>query len=421
MSSILKLIIDEKWPETGGLGPVKWAISGKGTGSANSGVAFSLSELPVTDHVEVIIPASAALLTSVKVPEKNLRLFKKTLRFAVENQIISDPEAVHVVAGPVGADNVMPVAIADRGWMMKTLDILADNGVYPRAMLVETLLLPMENGGWSVSLSKEGGAVRTGPFAGAPIDVEEDGSAPPMLEMALSEARKAETTPSGIKIYLMNGSAPLDVKSWEERLGVPVKVAGPRADSDGGSERDRLNLMQGEFAPAMRIKALIPHLKIPAVLLTLAMCLHVGYYFAEWKRMKTERDSLTTETAGIFQKVFPEITAVTDPETQMSEKLRELKTLAGENQDSGEFLALLGKTGLLLPAGAKMRGAKYGPSGLELKLVLAGEKDSKAFRDKLAALGLEVTVRDTPKEEGKGFPAEFSINEKAAVRTVEKK
>lgn len=412
MSLTLRLHIDEKWLESDGLGPVKWSVSGKGGSAARSGVAESLADIPVCDYTEVVAPASAALLTSVKTPGKSLRLFRKTLRFAVEDQIISDPSAVHVAAGPVGPDNVMPVAVADRGWMRKALDILADNGIYPRAMLVEPLVLPIENGSWSVGLFGVSGALRTGLFTGAPLDMAEDGAPPPILEMALAEARKKKTEPAGINIFLMNGSAPLDVNSWEERLGVPVTVSGPQEDTGGRAVRGKsLNLLQGEFAPAMRFSAIIPHLKIPAILLAIAASLHIASYFVESWMMKRESQRLTAETTELFRKVFPEIASVTDPTAQMSYKLQELKTLAGEDENSGEFLVLMGKTAPLLPAGAKMRSVKHSSAGLELKLVFQGENDSKTFKDKVAGLGLEALTKEEPKDE-KGFLAEFSIAEK---------
>lgn len=412
MSVILRLYIGEKWFESGGLEPVKWTISGKVKQNAKSGVAASLADIPMSDHLEVVAPASAAFLTSVQTPGKSLRLFRRTLRFAVEDQIISDPEAVHVAAGPVGPDRQMPVAVADRGWMRKTLDILANNGIYPRAMLVEPLVLPIENGNWSVGLSGSSGALRTGLFAGAPLDIAEDGSPPLILEMALNEARKKKAEPAGINIFLMNGSTPLDVKSWEERLDVPITVSGPQDDSAGAGSRSAiLNLMQGEFAPAMRIGAIIPHLKIPAALLVLAIILHLASYFAEFWLMKQENRRLTAETVESFRKVFPEIVSVTDPSSQMSYKLQQLKIMAGEDENSGEFLGLLGKTAPLMPSGSKMRGLKYGPGGLELKLVFQEEKDVKTFRDAVAGIGLEVSPKPGAREES-GFVTEFMIAQK---------
>lgn len=394
---------------------MKWVVCGKGSQSPNSGVAVSLADIPAVPNVEVVVPASAVLLTSVRTPGSSLRLFKKTIRFAVEDQIISDPEAVHVAMGPMGADSVMPVGIADRGWMRKTIEILADNGIYPRAMLVEQLALPIENGSWSVGLSGARGALRTDVFAGIPLDMEEDGAPPPILEMALNEARKQNMEPSGINVFLMNGSAPLDVKTWEERLGVPITVSGPPDDGGKGAAKNRLNILQGEFAPSMRLAAIIPHLKIPAILLALAVIFHLGSYFVEYWLMKQESQRLTAETDESFRKVFPEIASVTDPEAQMSFKIQQLKAMAGEDRNSGEFIALLEKAVPLLPAGAKMRGVNYGAGGLELKLALQADTDAKTFNDALAGLGLEVTAKGGVKEET-AFVAEFLIAEKGVKK-----
>lgn len=412
---ILRLYIGERWPESGGSEPVKWIVSGKGSQSPNSGVAVSLADIPAVPNVEVVVPASAALLTSVRTPGSSMRLFKKTIRFAVEDQIISDPEAVHVAIGPMGPDSVLPVAIADRGWMRRTIEILAENGIYPRAMLLEQLALPIENGTWSVGLSGARGALRTDVFAGVPLDMEEDGAPPPILEMALNEARKQNTEPSAINIYLMNGSARLDVKIWEERLAVPITVSGPQIDDEKASAKNRLNILQGEFAPSMRLAAIVPHLKIPAILLALALIFHLGSYFAEYWLMKRESQRLTAETEGAFRKVFPEIASVTDPEAQMGFKIQQLKALAGEDKNSGEFIALLEKAVPLFPAGAKPRGMNYGPGGLQLKLALQTDADAKTFKDALDGLGLEVTAKDGTKEET-AFVAEFLIAEKAAKK-----
>lgn len=402
MRSVLRIRVDRDWVESGGTAPLRWTIAGQGGITVRSGVAKSAAELPACNHVELVAPASAALLTNVKAPGKTSRRFMKTLRFAVEEQIITDPWTVHVAAGPADGDS-LPVAVIDRDWMRRALNTLADNGVHPRAFLLETLLAPFKEEIWSVALSGDGAALRTGLFSGSALDPAENGSLPPLLEIAMAEARNNKTEPRSISVYITNGTPKPDVALWEERLGVPVKVESAQEPVESG-----INLLQGEFAPAMRLKSAVPHLKIPAALLVLAALFHVASYFVEWSLMKSEEARLNKETADMFRSAFPETPSVADPAAALSAKIQEMKKLAGEGGEAGEFLGLTGKALSLMPEGAALRAVDYSSGRLDMKMVFQGERDSKTFDDLLSKEGVKVTRKEWPDEE-KGFPSEISV------------
>jgi len=158
-------------------------------------------------------------------------------------------------------------------------------------------------------------------------------------------------------------------------------------------------------------KKIILKMPVAITLLALVIILHLASYFVEIWMMRLENQRITRDTIRRFRKLFPDVASVTAPFSQMSFKLQQLKTLAGEDENNEELLALLGKTDPLMPAKAKMRGLKYGAGWLELKLALQEEKDVKAFKDSVAGIGLDVSAKPGVKEES-GFVAEFMISQK---------
>ena len=160
----------------------------------------SVDELPRADHCEVIVPASVVLLTEVNIPPASRQRLRQMLPFAVEDRILTDPENVHVAAGPRLANGATPVAVIEKGWLAAVIERLKRAGVRPQRMLVETTMPELSPGAWCVVWNGRDGFARTGPASGMALDGGSESTPPLALTRAIADARarksRARTSPS---------------------------------------------------------------------------------------------------------------------------------------------------------------------------------------------------------------------------------
>ena len=406
----LYLHIDESWPEEDNTS-IPWALFEERNFTLETGVATTIEELPPATLHNVIAPASLILLTSVEEPEKNRRLFYKSLSFAVEDYTLTDPESLHVTAGPRDAGGFVPVAVIDRQWMANVLTRLADQGITPDAMYVETLLAPIGDDSFSVVLNGAGSFARTGEFSGFALDDCGEGAPPAALQLAIDKA--GEGSVQEIEAYSANGSAPMDISVWRESLGLKVNHGGGWnwSDSIKGSTLDSLNLLQGEFAPQSKLMAAIPRLKPTLILLCAVAALQFGVICAEWLLLKNEASRLQIEIDQSFKKAFPEAKVIVDAPLQMRRNLADLRWRAG-GEDGDDLIPVLDEIALILPAGAPLKSLQYDKGVVKVELVVSGAEYIEELRTRFNKTGFDVKNVETRQKEY-GLEARFTIARKA--------
>ena len=302
----LIVTIPERWEDASCA--VSWALLNHDATLAREGEGL-IGELPRAPRVTAVVAASRVLLTAAKLPARGARRVRGALAYAIEDQLTSDPESVHAVAGPPLPDGTQSIAVVDRAWLRTLLAALESAGAQPQSVTVETCGAPRARGEWSVVLRDGAGFVRTGDASGMPLDGAGDGAAPPLLRLALERARSAGSAPE--KIVVRSGAA-LDLQAWERELGVRCEAARPWRAWDAPG-RPVIELLQGEFAPKSGLLALWPRLRPAAILAAAGVAIEIVGVFAQWGTLRHEKARLEAQMTERFRTAFPQAQAIVDP------------------------------------------------------------------------------------------------------------
>ena len=368
----LIVAIPERWKDASC--PVSWALLNHDATLAREGEGL-IGELPKAQQVTAVVAASRVLLTAAKLPARGARRVRGALAYAIEDQLTSDPESVHAVAGPALPDGRQSIAAIDRAWLRTLLAALESAGAQPQSVTVETCVAPRARGEWSVVLRGGAGFVRTDDASGMALDDAGDGAAPPLLRLALEHAQSAGSAPE--KIVVRSGEA-LDLQAWERELGVSCKAA-PSWRAWHVSGRSVIELLQGEFTPESGLLALWPRLRPAAILVAAAVTIEIVGVFAQWGTLRYEKAQLEARMSEQFRTAFPQAQAIVDPALQMRRNLHAARAAAGMPQES-DFLPLLAQASRPV-AGAswKVKTVGYDAGRLTLDVLLADQREADSM------------------------------------------
>lgn len=373
------------WPESAG--PMHWQAYGA-DGAPRRGEALTLPELPGFlrgARVHVWTPPSDTVLTRATLPTRSRARILQALPFALEDQLLADPEALHF-AYTSNPDGSLAVAVTDRARVKAWLDTLAAAGIRPAGLCPATLALPLQANAWSAAFVDDELWVRTGTASG--FACQSEIAAPPTLVLtALREAIAQSSAPQRLVLY---GPPPaVDLDLWAGHLGIPVQPA--VGDFWVAAEPPALNLLQGELTPTGHLRQVARPLIPAAVMLAAWLVGLVVVDVVEWARLRSLHSAYAAEMRQIFLSTFPDTKTVLDPYAQMQKNLETLQFRGGGPSDLLPLLARVAPT-LQEQAQAKLHGLKYTERALTVDLVLPDYQALDALKNRLQAANLEVEV-----------------------------
>ncbi len=353
------------------------------------------------ERVQLVLPAAEVLITRAHLPQSARRRAGSVLAFAVEEELIGEPDANQVTwLGSAGDADVL--AVADQQGLAHWHDALDAAGIRGYEVHCETLMLPWTAGEWSLAWDGTEGFVRSGEFEGAATDCGNRQTPPLSLRLMLEEAKARIEAPGAIALYLTapdlsstvssaessNPAAP-DIEAWQRSLGIALRLAGtwdwrtapPEAGVSLAEERARWRLPPGTLA----------RLRPAAWIVGTALAVHALALVVDWTRLAGEQRSLRAQMEQRFRVAFPDAVAVADPPLQMRRKLAEARHAAGQ-ADGGDFLPMLEKVAAALkeaPAGA-LRIASYESGRMTLELAAVEEASVRRIVARLLEAGLSV-------------------------------
>lgn len=350
---------------------------------------------PEAERYELVLPADRVTLVSVPAPETNLWAFQQNLAYALEDRLLSPVDTLHVAAGPL-VDGTQSALIVEREYLESRLAECRVEGIHPMAAYPETLLLPWQEGRWSVAIVANGAIARTGICGGGWMDAVGRAAVPALLAAAMGEAKRTGISPMALDVYVAEGRPAPDAAAWSAELGIPVALAGQWAP-DGARLEPVVNMLQGAFAPPMdpaakkKLRRAAWGAAAVWALVTIAI---VGY----WAALAFETSRLQKEISATFREAFPGAEIVDAP-LQMRRKIEELKRFSGAVDAPGGFMSLMNIVGPKLGKDAKIERLSYRDQALELELKLPGKAEANAL---VMALSGEAKVTERISEAVEG-------------------
>ena len=311
-------------------------------------------------HVRWILvaPGEAITLHRIPLPGRKRALWTRAVPYALEDQLIDDIETLHFALGQAPDGDRLPVATVDhyvlRGW----LETCAQAGLMPVAVIPDTLLLPWQEGDWSILPDGQRIVVRTGCWTGF---VTEPETLNWFLNQALVEAGEAK--PQRLRIW---GSPPpitLD-RAWQIENESPEPL---QRFAAGYRPETVLNLLQGPYSQQTPWKRRLRPWRTAAILAGVWLIVQGLGQVYEHGRLQQEQITLRAEIEQVYKDAMPGATRIVNPRVQLETRLREL---APTSAGGSGFLELLHQSGQALVnfPDITLHGLSYREGQLDLAL-----------------------------------------------------
>lgn len=330
-------------------------------------------------QVIVLVPGAEVVLARVNIPTRNRGRMAAAVPYLLEEQLAADVDESHFALGERDEAGQVAVAVVGRarvdGWLAR----LKEAGVQPDRMIPDLLLLPYQDGEWSLLFEPDGVLVRSASQGGLGIDAPNTGF---MLQRALAES---EAKPERLRVWRAEGVPAavvpddLGIEISDEALRVPALVflAGQAHDPSA------INLLQGPYSRSERIGRVWRPWRPVAALLAVWLVIQLGMTIFHSRQLAAEQARLREEIDQIYLQTFPDAKRVVDAKAQMEQRLKGLR--GGGN--TGDFIKLLAAVSGPASAlgGVSIDHLSYKDGEINLALGIADLQRLDQLKERLAA------------------------------------
>ncbi len=361
----------------------------------------ALAQLPRNAaQVELVLAASQVLITRAQLPPTSRRRSAALLAYAAEEKLASDPDANQVSRlGQIDGDDVL--AVVNRQRLQSWREALGAVGIHADGVYCETLMLPVQNGEWSLAWNGQEGYVRTGEFEGSATDCGDRQTPPLVLQLLLGDARARGAVPTSIALHVATPAAQPDLEAWQQSLGVDVRLAPqPNWRMAPATAGIRIDQERGHWHPSAATLTRWRHI---GWILLAALLLHSTALLADRMRLAGEQHQLRQQMEARFRSLFPHATAVADPTVQTRRQLAQARHAANQ-PDAGDFPVMLGKVVVALagvPA-AELHALSYENGRMTLEFTAPGDALARRIEARLIQAEFDVQVPQTARSAVRG-------------------
>ena len=350
-----------------------------------------LAEQTAGSRLLLIAPGEAITLHQVPLPSRKRSTWARAVPYALEDQVVEDIETLHFALASAPDGDFLPVAVVSRDTLRGWLDACAQASLVPAALLPESLLLPWQEGDWSLLLDGQRAVVRTGRWDG--FATERD-----LLELLLNQALvdAGDAKPQRLRVWghpppalAEIGLDPLIEDSAPEPLSVLASAYQPLA---------MINLLQGGYSPRAHWGRWLRPWRAAAALAGLWLLVQGVSQMHEYWSLRREQVALRAAMEQVYKEAVPGATRIVNPKVQLETRLRELRPTSAS---SGAFLELLYRGGqpLVSFTDVTLRGLSYRDGQLDLDLQGGNPEVLDQLQQKLNQQpGLQVEMRTTQRE-----------------------
>jgi general secretion pathway protein L len=357
------------------------------------------AQLPaqITGETLVLVPGELVLLTSVRIPARQLRQIKQALPYMVEELIADNIEDVHLALPPLtGAKlgEAIPVAVVRHALLINWLDQLYQHGIQPDRLCPDTLALPWRSNGRSFFFTGERLLYRDGLSSGLALSRAQLPDLLPLLAAAAPPAIVTVGAGSEVAAQL-----PLLVAEIEQAFGGQVES---RSYSEQGGEvlaasaarqaDEMINLLQGGYR-IRRDQDRDRDWRRAAVVAGVGLLLYAALaggsaVWFSWQAARLEERSF-----ALYRELFPQERRVISPRRQMMAHLN-------QGGGGGSMLPLLARAADQL-ATVQLQELRFRRDSqrLQLQLQAADLAALDQLKQRLVGSGLDVAI-DSAAEQG---------------------
>jgi general secretion pathway protein L len=362
----------------------------------SSGSAFhhdQLPEFPTATQTTLIVPGESVLVLNVQLPKMSRAQLVKALPYALEEQLIDEPEALHFVPGKQDIAGNISVAVVKKQLMIAWLEQCYALNLFPKIILPDYLAIPYLTDELHLYLDNDRVLIRESLLKGMTI---EQGQLNSILSLSLAEA--GEHNLKKIVLDYDDGSEHYD-PAMLQGLGLPVEMRETDTFSmqlfaQGLAQKSSLNLLQGDFQADRPASKTTKIWKWAAIFLLAWLVIwlagNVTQYFVYQDRLNNSNAAISV----LYKKLFPNAQSQVDPRLRIQRALDSRQATGS----GGPFLSLLTRVGQQLKqqkTATSIENFNYHNGSLILSISASNFQDLASLTAALRQQGLTVQQQNS--------------------------
>jgi len=325
-----------------------------------------LAQLAKRQDLVVVMPGENVLLREAMLPQGRSVNANHVVPWILEDELVEDIERLHFVATKT-ENNTAVVAIANAETIRQQLKPLIAHKLFARFVMPEPLLLPLNNGGWSV-MEQDGQVIfRNGEYEGGKVRID--------LFEIVAAGLLDETDHDHLKsIRVWEAQGTDRISRFFKLRGYQVNrqdlpVNGLLDTAELGNAAYKLNLLNRLEVEGQSAGNSKKYLVAAIVILGLAFMVWLGDMAIQYQKLKHKQSQIAEASETAFRKAFPQVKRVVDPVVQAKQQLEKRQGLS--DSDNKGFLSLMYFFGEELKNNRKLKlsSVQYRKEQLNIRLV----------------------------------------------------
>lgn len=326
-----------------------------------------LAQLAKRQDLVVVMPGENVLLREAMLPQGRSVNPNNVVPWILEDELVEDIDQLHFVSVKKAKNNTAAVAIFNAEVIKQQLKPLIAHKLFPRLVVPEPLLLPLQANSWSV-LEQDGQVVfRTGDYDGGKVNVD-------LFEIVATNLLN-ETDHDHLKsinVWEAEGSERISgffrLHGYDvNRQDLPVNGLFDTAElSKSTLNLNLLNRLEVEGQSGGNSKK---YFVAAIVILGLAFMVWLGDQAIHYQKLKNRQSEIAEASEKMFREAFPQVKRVVDPIVQAKQELEKRQGLS--DSDNQGFLSLMYYFGDELKNNKKLKltSVQYRKGQLSIRLV----------------------------------------------------
>jgi len=344
------------------------------------GSCTQLSELPAPQGSALIIcvPGDRARIHRVNLPLKNRKRLLAALPFALEDQLLHEPNSYHLVPLPAArGSQQVPVVVMEYAWLSAIVETCMHASWQIAMLIPDYLALPEpESDTWLLDASSAPMLLRTPGLQGAVLTGVPMQDSIGTLSLVLEQA---EIRPQKLIVRVCNRQQYQIISSWSEPLASRDIQLEIRLEEQSRTEwlaglpppAAAANLLTGPYASNNQQGLSTEKFRLAMILLVALIVISSTHWLIQGSRLKTKYSQLQQSIATTYLQAFPGTRNLVDPRFQMEQQIKNLTERRQQQGSNMDFLSRLNQLAGQLVANPDCQVQKIDFDGSTILLVVS--------------------------------------------------
>lgn len=353
--------------------------------SSGTDTLSNLVELSSNCQVVVWVPSDELTFTTITVPVGQTRHLDTIIPNLLEEEVAADIDELHFSVSKVSAEGQVNLAIIEKVVLEDWLNLFAEAGLTPNALLPDIYSLPMKENTWSMNIENNVCLLRTSPQLGHVFDVNNLAF---MYQMISGDTQPNITAYTSTMIDKVQ-ELPIEFAETLDKL-----AALPNATVL------EMNLLQGDFRPQSSLSRYWKQWKTVAILAAVVLGLHLSNVVGETWQLNQQITQTKSEVKALFHRTFPQEKRLVNVKAQT---VQNIQALQAQQNDAG-FLMLLQDIAPALQqmSNVSLSRINYERELSEIRLDVKAQQynELEQLKTKIEQLGFESDLGSVSSEKG---------------------